>query len=184
MSYSDLFYIITGGPGSGKSTLIAALAAQGCHAMPEAGRAIIQDQVAVGGSALPWADKALFAELMLGWELRSYREAGALTGAVLFDRGMPDVAAYLSLCGLEVPPHIRRAAEQFRYSRRVFIAPPWAEIFMQDAERKQDFAEAEATYRALVGIYDALDYELVELPRASVAERTLYVRQRIGLGAP
>lgn len=38
--------------------------------MPEAGRAIIQDQVAIGGAALPWADRLAFSELMLGWELR------------------------------------------------------------------------------------------------------------------
>jgi len=174
-SDNDRFYIITGGPGSGKSTLIAALAAQGRHAMPEAGRAIIQDQSAIGGSALPWADRALFAELMLAWELRSYREARALSGPVLFDRGVPDVTGYLRLCGLPVPAHVQCAAELFRYNRRVFIAPPWAEIFAQDAERKQDFAEAEATYRSLVETYTELEYELIELPRVSVAERAAFV---------
>ena len=67
------FFIVTGGPGSGKSTLLAALAARGVPHMAEGGRAIIQDQVAIGGSVLPWADRMLFAELMLGWDLRSWR---------------------------------------------------------------------------------------------------------------
>src|SRR3546814_14045915 len=57
------FHVITGGPGSGKSTLIEALAVEGFDHMPEAGRAIIRDQVAIGGAALPWADRAAFAEL-------------------------------------------------------------------------------------------------------------------------
>jgi predicted ATPase len=35
------FHVITGGPGSGKTTLIDMLASQGFHHMPEAGRAII-----------------------------------------------------------------------------------------------------------------------------------------------
>jgi len=48
------FYIISGGPGSGKTSLINALARQGIPSMPEAGRAIIQDQMAIGGIALPW----------------------------------------------------------------------------------------------------------------------------------
>lgn len=43
------FHIITGGPGSGKTTLIDALAALGFQHMPEAGRAIIRDQVEIGG---------------------------------------------------------------------------------------------------------------------------------------
>src|SRR3546814_13735359 len=38
------FHVITGGPGSGKSTLIEALAVEGFDHMPEAGRAIIRDQ--------------------------------------------------------------------------------------------------------------------------------------------
>src|SRR3546814_3868123 len=78
---SDL--VITGGPGSGKSTLIEALAVEGFDHMPEAGRAIIRDQVAIGGVALPWADRAAFAELMLGWELRSWHEAHDRAGPVI-----------------------------------------------------------------------------------------------------
>ena len=54
---SDRLFIITGGPGSGKSTVIDALAKRGISTMSEAGRAIIQDQVAIGGEALPWADR-------------------------------------------------------------------------------------------------------------------------------
>jgi len=45
----DRRFVITGGPGSGKSTLIDALAGHGIFSMPEAGRSIIQDQVAIGG---------------------------------------------------------------------------------------------------------------------------------------
>ncbi|HEX7783174.1 MAG TPA: AAA family ATPase [Afipia sp.] len=173
------FHIITGGPGSGKTTLINALAAQGFHHMSEAGRAIIRDQVAIGGTALPWADRVAYAELMLSWELRSWHEASDLTGPVIFDRGIPDVSGYLNLCGLSVSPHVERAADLFRYQRRVFIARPWREIFGQDAERKQDFAEAQATYEAMVTVYADLGYELVSLPLAPVAERVRFVRARM-----
>src|SRR3546814_13674461 len=94
------FHVITGGPGSGQSTLIEALAVEGFDHMPDAGRAIIRDQVAIGGAALPWADRAAFAELMLGWELRSWHEAHDRAGPVICDRSVPDVAGYLRLCGL------------------------------------------------------------------------------------
>ena len=58
------FFVITGGPGSGKSALIEALQRSGYATSVEAGRSIIQDQVAVGGNALPWRDPLLFAEMM------------------------------------------------------------------------------------------------------------------------
>jgi predicted ATPase len=54
------FHVITGGPGLAKTTLIDMLAAQGFHHMPEAGCAIIRDQVAIGGIALHWADRAAY----------------------------------------------------------------------------------------------------------------------------
>jgi predicted ATPase len=172
------FFVLTGGPGSGKSTLIAALGREGYACSVEAGRGVIQDQVAIGGAALPWSDPAAFAELMLSWEMRSYRLAQAQTGPVFFDRGVPDIVGYLRLSGLPVPPHVAKAAETFRYNPRVFIAPPWEDIFRQDAERKQSFDEAARTYEAMVATYGAYGYELVELPRAGVAERLRFVLDR------
>jgi predicted ATPase len=178
---ADRLFVITGGPGSGKSRLIDALEAAGYPRTVEAGRGVIQDQAAIGGAALPWDDPVLFAELMLCWEMRSYHRAGAHAGPVIFDRGVPDVLGYLRLLGRKVPPHMAKAAALFRYNRRVFIAPPWREIFRQDAERKQSFEEAVRTFEAMVATYRDLGYELVELPRAAVAERVRFVIDEIAL---
>ena len=175
MQCVERFFVITGGPGSGKTTLIEALEAAGFARTVEAGRAVIQEQLASGGSAFPWKDPAAFAEKKLERDIRSYEEAKAQTGPVFFDRGIADVVGYLRLCGLPAPAQMMKAAEDFRYHRRVFIAPPWREIYAQDAERKQDFDEAQRTYTAMVATYTACGYELVELPRASVEERVRFV---------
>ena len=177
---SEQFVVITGGPGAGKSTLIDHLQGMGYARSVEAGRGIIQDQTAIGGSALPWADPALFAELMLCWELRSYRMAGGRAEQVLFDRGVPDIVGYLQLEGLPVPDHIHAAAKRFRYHRRVLIAPPWPEIYGQDSERKQSYAEAERTYESMLATYTAYGYEPVHLPLASVTERARFVIDFLG----
>ncbi|MEU8892590.1 AAA family ATPase [Streptomyces sp. NPDC048442] len=58
----ERFVVITGGPGSGRSALIERLAQAGFARTQEAGRGVIQAQRAVGGRALPWADRGLFAE--------------------------------------------------------------------------------------------------------------------------
>jgi predicted ATPase len=178
--HGDRLIVITGGPGSGKTTLIDALEAAGFARTHEAGRGIIQDQVAIGGEALPWRDPLAFAEQLLAWDMRSYSMAQARIGPVFCDRGIPDTIGYLALMKLPVPAHMTRAAELFRYHPRVFIAPPWRDIFTQDAERRQDFAEAERTWQVMVETYTGLGYELVALPRVSVADRVRFVIGEIG----
>jgi predicted ATPase len=176
----DRLFVMTGGPGSGKSTLIEALVGRGICVMPETGRAIIRDQVAIGGEALPWSDRRAFAELMLSSEMRSYRAALELNVPVVFDRGVPDVAGYLRLSGIPIPPHVDRTAQMFRYHRRVFVAPPWQEIFAHDTERKQTFEEAQATCEAMIETYSALGYELILLPLDPVEERVRLVMAAMG----
>lgn len=177
--FADHFFVITGGPGAGKTTLLSALGAAGYATSVEAGRAIILDQAAIGGSALPWADRLLYAELMLAFEMQSYRQASSASGPVIFDRGIPDALGYLRLIGGDAKHHFTKAAGIFRYNPCVFIAPPWEEIFTQDSERKQDFDEAVRTYEALSAVYRDCGYELVELPRCPVQGRVEFVTREI-----
>ena len=178
---SNRFFVITGGPGSGKTTLVEALEKVGYRRSIEAGRVVIQRQLSIGGNALPWGDRIQFAELMLAQEIRSYEDALLATVPVFFDRGVPDVLGYLRLIGAVVPEPMKKAAAEYRYSRRAFIAPPWTEIFRQDEERKQNFAEAVRTYEAMVTTYSELGYELVEIPTMHVEERVSFVLKRSGI---
>lgn len=177
------FFVLTGGPGSGKSILLEALHRAGYGRSVEAGRGIIQDQQTIAGRALPWSDPVLFAEMMLSWEMRSYHIAMGSTGPFFFDRGVADVLGYLRLMGLPLPKHVQKAVEIFRYNRHVFIAPPWKEIYGQDRERKQDFEEAVRTYEAVRAAYTEYGYELIELPRVSVEQRMRFVLNASGISA-
>jgi predicted ATPase len=172
--------IITGVAGGGKTTLINALRQHGYSCVPEMAREIIADQLAIGGQALHQVDPRLFAEVMLSWEIRSYRQAAGLGGVVLFDRGIPDLVGYHRLVGLPVPPHVLAATSMFRYHPRVFVAPPWPEINVHDEERTQGFDEVLRTHEAIASAYIEHGYEPILLPKVSVAERVEFVRQYLG----
>jgi predicted ATPase len=177
---TDRLHVVTGGPGSGKTTLIDALAAAGVATSPEVGRAVIREQLAIGGDALPWGDELAFAEEMLVRDVAAQGDALASGRVTVMDRGVPDVVGFLRVSKLAVPAHIDRAARDVRYNPRVFIAPYWAEIYAHDPERKQSPELAAATQAAMVATYQGYGYTLVELPRVSVAERVAFVLAAIG----
>jgi predicted ATPase len=165
--------IITGGPGSGKSTLIAALAEAGYDTAPEAGRALIQQQVRIGGDA--HLDPARFAELSLAWDLRSYDWARTRTGPIFFDHALPGMPAHYSMLGQSVPAHVEAAVAACLYRQTVFVAPAWREIYRNDRERRQTWREALAVHRAVRETYPRYGYTLVELPRDTVQARVEFV---------
>jgi predicted ATPase len=170
------FFVITGGPGAGKTTLIEALARDGFTVSHEAGRRIIRQQEAAKGRTLPWVDRLAFAEAMLASDIAAYEALRGAPDPVFVDRGIPDVIGYLRLEGIAAPDVMRHAARTLRCQPRVFICPPWPEIYATDSERKQSLAVAERTYRAMVEVYSELGYALVDVPRARVDERVRFVR--------
>lgn len=66
------FYIITGGPGSGKSSIIEALKKLGYLCVGEAGRQIIHEQTRIGGDALHSNNQPKFCDLMLSRSMYTY----------------------------------------------------------------------------------------------------------------
>lgn len=169
-------YVISGGPGAGKTTLLAALRRAGFAAVEEASRTLIREQVALGSGVVPWLDLGGFAELARARMVAQHVAASQHAGPTFFDRGLPDLLAYLEVAGQPVPAATRAAVAAHRYQTPVFLAPPWPEIYVNDAERWQTFAEAEALYHALRRTYQALGYPVLDLPQASVAARVAFVR--------
>ena len=81
----DRFVVISGCSSGGKSTLIAELGKRGYAAVDEPGRRIVKEELARGGSALPWADRAAFARRAIAIALADRAAADSLDGWVFFD---------------------------------------------------------------------------------------------------
>lgn len=166
---SENFVVISGCSGGGKSTLLDELARRGKSVVSEPGRRVVSAELAGDGKALPWIDLAAFARKARALALEDRARATALPAPVFFDRGIVDALAALDFAmGTHATSSLGQA---HRYHRRVFMAPPWPEIWQTDAERRHDFAAATDEFDRLVAAYTSLGYTLVMLDRAPVAAR-------------
>lgn len=177
--HADNIFILTGAPGAGKTTLLDALAEQGMRVGQEAARGVIQVQKAIDGPALQWRDPARFAELMLDRDIQTYENLRTDPAPAICDRGIPDLVAYGRILGLSETAHFARAAALYRYNQKVFFAPPWREIYADDAERIEGWEHAQRIYGPMRDAYAELGYRIVELPKASVADRLAFIRDEI-----
>jgi predicted ATPase len=101
-------------------------------------------------------------------------------GTIAFaDRGIPDQLAFARYRGFGTPQILQQSVQQYRYASRVFVTPPWPEIFVRDAIRNETLEEAILIHRAIIDTYTELNYQIVELPLASVKERMNFVLQTI-----
>lgn len=173
------FYIISGGPGSGKTSIINELKAQGYACVDEVARQIIQEQVKIDGDALHWKDQIKFRDLMLSRSIYTFEQMINHEDLVFFDRGIPELISYCRLINCSVPKSLTNAVNLFRYNSQVFLLPPWEEIYEVDSERKQDWQEAIQTYKSISKSYDETGYQLFEVPKLPVSERVIFILNRI-----
>ena len=159
--------LITGCSGGGKSTLLDELERRGHAVVREPGRRLI------AAGITPWSDLRGFltaaadiAHADLGWHAEATRP-------VFYDRGLIDALAGLERDG--GPMAAEALGSDRPYCSRVFLAPPWSEIYAQDSMRRHDFDAAVVEYEHLALLLPALGYEPVELPLVSVEKRADFV---------
>jgi len=171
--------VITGGPSSGKTTLINALETEGHTCIPEISREITQQARDAGIDYLFLEDPLGFSRLLLDGRKEQYLAVKKLRkDRVFFDRGIPDVIAYLEASKTPYPKSFWEAGIEHKYDI-VFLLPPWEEIYTQDEERYEDFELACTLSLALKKTYMDLGHEVVEIPVGTISERINFITNHI-----
>ncbi len=171
--------VIIGGPGTGKTTIIDGLVAKGHCCYPEISREVTLEAKKQGMEQLFLEKPLLFSELVLEGRKKQFQNATKEPHEIVFiDRGIPDVLAYMHYIGDSYPATFDAACREHTYSK-IFILPPWEEIYISDAERYENFEQAKLIYNHLTETYQNYGYKLIEVPKDTMNNRILFILDEI-----
>ncbi|MGB5237111.1 MAG: ATP-binding protein [Flavobacteriaceae bacterium] len=178
--------VITGGPGTGKTSLVRHLEEDGFLCYHEIIRDLTSeaingvDTVSFESNPLVFVDDPYqFNQRILNGRLDQFQKATmAPESVVFFDRGLPDVLAYMDYFDQSYGPDFIAACKDNRYDT-VVILPPWEGIYQSDEERFESFEQASAIHLELVKTYTSFDYNPVNLPFGTLQERSSFVTDLI-----
>ena len=171
--------VITGGPGTGKTTVIEELIKRNFTCMTEISREVTLNARKKGTEQLFLMKPLLFSELLLEGRVNQFIEAEKKNKEfVFFDRGIPDVHAYMNYMSVDYPKSYINKSNLYRYDY-IFLMPPWEEIYISDNVRYENFEQALAIYNHLERAYKELNYNIIEVPTGSIEDRTNFILQCI-----
>ena len=171
--------VIIGGPGTGKSTVINELIKRNYTCFEEISRQVTLDARKRGIEQLFLKKPLLFSKLLLEGRVKQYIEAEeSKSEMVFFDRGIPDVHAYMNYISIDYPDYYIEKSNLHKYDY-IFLMPPWEEIYISDNERYESFEQALAIHNHLERTYKEIGYDIIEVPTGTVQERTDFILEAI-----
>lgn len=173
--------VITGGPGTGKTSIINELKSRGFTCLEEISRQVTLKARETGIEQLFLTDPLLFSKLLLEGRTNQFYEASLLESEHIFlDRGIPDVIAYMDYARTDYPESFITSCETNLYNH-IFILSPWQDIYVSDNERYENFDQAIEIHEFLVNTYKRFGYMLHDVPFESIKKRTDYIIDTLGI---
>lgn len=174
--------VLTGGPSTGKTTVIEELEARGITCLHEVIRSMTLDKKETETTTtfktnpiVSVANPKSFNQLILDARIAQFNEANDLSLEMVFlDRGIPDVLAYMDCFNQEYNNEYISSCNKHRYDF-VFIMPPWKEIHVCDNERFESFEESLRINECLQNTYTRLGYNLITVPEDSIKNRSDFI---------
>ena len=173
--------VITGGPGTGKSSIINELKKREHICFDEVSRQVTLDARKKGVEQLFLTEPLLFSEMLLKARVQQFNEANAIKNKPVFlDRGLPDVLAYMDYVDSNYPNHFIETCKTHTYDH-IFVLAPWQEIFISDSERYENFDQAVEIHENLLKTYKTYNYNLIDVPFGSIENRTDFILDALNL---
>lgn len=178
--------VVTGAPGTGKTSVIKSLEDSGYYCFHEIIRTMTleakknQDPNSILSNPIDFVDDSQsFNHALIHGRLQQFKDAKEVNKKLVFyDRGTPDVLAYMDYFRQSYKDDFKKICSNNLYDQ-IFILPPWEEIYVQDNERLESYSQAIDLHIHLGKTYRSLGYEIIEVPFGSVPERLDFILKNI-----
>lgn len=170
------WYVITGGPGSGKTTTVNQLNMLGYHTTIEHARHFIDTQMITGKTVEEIRkNQKEFQDGILDMQLM--QEASLKPDDLVFlDRALPDALAYYRFLKLEVDEKLTNALKNVSY-KKIFILDFLP--LVNDYARKENVAAQKEIHSLITEVYESLPFPVVRVPVLPPTERADFMLKNI-----
>lgn len=167
--------LITGGPGTGKTSLIEELKKNNFKCFDEISREITLKYREKGIEQLFLSDPNLFSGELLNSRIQQFNDSKKLqTDYVFFDRGIPDIIAYLNFKKVRFSKKILKSVDKYRYDK-VFLLEPWKDIYSSDVVRYESFDQVITIDRYIKNTYKEFGYNPNIIPKDNIKNRVAFI---------
>ncbi len=178
--------VITGAPGTGKTSIIKKLEESDYFCYHEVIRDFTLEAKEKSNATTFDSNPLAFVEdpfefntKLLNGRIKQYLNSQDREETMLFfDRAIPDVLAYMDFFKQEYSTEFIEACKTYKYDT-IFLLPPWEEIYISDNERFESFEEAKQIHYHLEKTYRLYGYNVQLVPFGSVDERVELVLNSI-----
>ena len=168
--------LITGGPSTGKTSLVSELKKHGFYCFEEISRELTQRMRNQGIEQYFLNNPIEFSKELFKLRFKQYEQEVESHNFIVYDRGPIDVLAYLDFKKIKIPIDLINKSKEISYDH-IFIMKPWKNIYVNDSERYETFEECINIHKSLLKTYKKFDLDLIEVPSSSIDERIKFVKR-------
>ncbi len=170
------WYVVTGGPSSGKTTTVDILKKRGYKTTIEHARHYIDTQRVTGKTTAEIrANQRLFQQGVLDMQIEQEKQLSP-DEVVFLDRALPDARAYYHFLNLPEDRKLQDAIHQASY-KKVFIMDPLP--LTRDYARTEDEEAQKRIHELLVEVYESLPFPVLQVPVFLPEERVDYILKNL-----
>ena len=96
-----------------------------------------------------------------------------------FDRSIIDVIAYMNFWQEKYPVEWEDKILKYRYMENVFYTPSWQKIYTSTQERPESYVEAKKIDLFLRTAYLKFNYHIIEIPKINIDQRVNFILDNI-----